>query len=157
MSSSCPSKQTVIGRIPPVICREWRTLCPMRCVLNTAAHICRLATVCSTEGLLPWEFSVVHLESGSDVVIIEGYFEEISRPARAFFQRLDEELARKYVTYRPSENLPSLTRMAACLPSTHRRSLLGIASRTMLLVGGSRANRDDYVSFSPPVSRNHIP
>lgn len=50
----------------------------------------------STEGLLPWGFSVVHLESGSDVVIIEGYFEEISRPARAFCQWLDEEFAQPY-------------------------------------------------------------
>ena len=51
--------------------------------------------------------AVVHLESGAKVVIIEGVCREISRPERPFFQRLDEEFARKYVTYRPSGNLPS--------------------------------------------------
>jgi hypothetical protein len=51
--------------------------------------------------------AVVHLESGDEVVIIEGDCGEISGPERPFFQRLDEEFARKYVTYRPSGNLPS--------------------------------------------------
>jgi nitroimidazol reductase NimA-like FMN-containing flavoprotein (pyridoxamine 5'-phosphate oxidase superfamily) len=49
--------------------------------------------------------AVVHLESGDEVVIIEGHFQEISRPDPDFLQLLDEEFLRKYVNYRPSEHL----------------------------------------------------
>ena len=49
--------------------------------------------------------AVVHLESGDDVVLIEGHFEEIGRPGREFLRQLDDEFLRKYVTYRPSKHL----------------------------------------------------
>jgi hypothetical protein len=49
---------------------------------------------------------VVHLESGEDVVILEGIAEEISRPDRSFFDRLDAGYAAKY-GYKPSDNLAS--------------------------------------------------
>ncbi len=49
--------------------------------------------------------AVVHLESGDDVVLIEGRFEEIRRPSRELLQNVDEAFVRKYKTYRPSEHL----------------------------------------------------
>lgn len=49
--------------------------------------------------------AAVHLESGDDVVLIEGRFEEISRPGGELLQQVDEEFIRKYKTYRPSEHL----------------------------------------------------
>lgn len=49
--------------------------------------------------------AVVHLESGDEVVIIEGDFGEISRPDPDFLQRLDGEFLRKYESYRPSDHL----------------------------------------------------
>ena len=49
--------------------------------------------------------AVVHLESGDEVVIVEGRFEEIGLPSPEFLQRVDEEFVRKYGTYRPSEHL----------------------------------------------------
>lgn len=49
--------------------------------------------------------AVVHLESGDEVVIVEGHFEEICRPSQELLQRVDEEFVRKYETYRPSEHL----------------------------------------------------
>ncbi len=49
--------------------------------------------------------AVVHLESGDDVVLIEGRFEEIRRPSRELLQSVDEAFIRKYKTYRPSEHL----------------------------------------------------
>ncbi|MDE0142086.1 MAG: pyridoxamine 5'-phosphate oxidase family protein [Caldilineaceae bacterium] len=49
--------------------------------------------------------AVVHLESGDEVVIVEGRFEEIGLPSQEFLQRVDEEFVRKYGTYRPSEHL----------------------------------------------------
>ena len=51
--------------------------------------------------------AVVHLESGTEVVLIEGRFEEITRPSRELMQQLDDEFLRKYVTYRPSKHLDS--------------------------------------------------
>ena len=54
--------------------------------------------------------AVVHLESGDDVVLIEGRFEEIERPGRALLQLVDEEFIRKYKTYRPSEHLNDRTK-----------------------------------------------
>lgn len=48
----------------------------------------------------------VHLESGDDVVILEGVVEEISRPDRALFARIDDAFAAKY-EYKPSDNLKS--------------------------------------------------
>ena len=53
---------------------------------------------------------VVHLESGDDVVIIEGSFEEISLPSHELLQKVDEEFIRKYETYRPSEHLNDRTK-----------------------------------------------
>ncbi len=47
---------------------------------------------------------VVHLESGEDVVIIEGDASEISRPERSLFKRIDAAYAAKY-DYKPSDNL----------------------------------------------------
>ena len=47
---------------------------------------------------------VVHLESGEDVVIVEGVAVEMSRPARALFERIDAAYAAKY-DYKPSDNL----------------------------------------------------
>jgi hypothetical protein len=47
---------------------------------------------------------VVHLESGDDVVIVEGIAEEIRRPERALFARIDAAFAARY-DYRPSANL----------------------------------------------------
>lgn len=47
---------------------------------------------------------VVHLESGEDVVIVEGEATEISRPERALFDRIDAAYAAKY-EYKPSDNL----------------------------------------------------
>lgn len=49
--------------------------------------------------------AVVHLESGDEVVIVEGRFEEIGLRSQEFLQRVDEEFVRKYGTYRPSEHL----------------------------------------------------
>ena len=49
--------------------------------------------------------AVVHLESGTEVVLIEGRFEEITQPSRELLQRVDEEFSRKYGSYRPSEHL----------------------------------------------------
>ncbi|MCY3991968.1 MAG: pyridoxamine 5'-phosphate oxidase family protein [Caldilineaceae bacterium] len=49
--------------------------------------------------------AVVHLESGDEVVLIEGRFEEISRENRELLQLVDDEFIRKYETYRPSEYL----------------------------------------------------
>ena len=49
---------------------------------------------------------VVHLESGEDVVIVEGVAEEISRPERSLFERIDAGYAAKY-GYKPSDNLSS--------------------------------------------------
>jgi len=49
--------------------------------------------------------AVVHLESGDEVVILEGRFEEICLPSQELLQRVDEEFVRKYLTYRPSEHL----------------------------------------------------
>ena len=54
--------------------------------------------------------AVVHLESGDDVVLIEGRFEEIERPGQALLQLVDEEFIRKYKTYRPSEHLNDRTK-----------------------------------------------
>lgn len=47
---------------------------------------------------------VVHLESGEDVVIVEGAAVELSRPGRALFERIDAAYAAKY-DYKPSDNL----------------------------------------------------
>ncbi len=47
---------------------------------------------------------VLHLESGEDVVIVEGETTEISRPQRALFDRIDAAYAAKY-DYKPSDNL----------------------------------------------------
>lgn len=49
--------------------------------------------------------AVVHLESGDDVVLIEGKFEEIGRENRELLQLVDDEFMRKYETYRPSDHL----------------------------------------------------
>ena len=49
--------------------------------------------------------AVVHLESGAEVVLIEGRFEEITRPGRELMQQVDEDFSRKYGGYRPSEYL----------------------------------------------------
>lgn len=49
--------------------------------------------------------AVVHLESGDDVVLIEGSFKEIGQPSRDLLRQVDEEFIRKYKTYRPSEHL----------------------------------------------------
>lgn len=49
--------------------------------------------------------AVVHLESGDEVVLIEGRFEEVCHPGRELLQQVDEEFIRKYLTYRPSEQL----------------------------------------------------
>ena len=49
---------------------------------------------------------VVHLESGGDVVILEGVTEEISKPDRALFARIDNAYAAKY-DYKPSDNVTS--------------------------------------------------
>jgi hypothetical protein len=49
---------------------------------------------------------VVHLESGDDVVIVEGIAEEIRRPERALFTRIDASFAARY-GYKPSANLAS--------------------------------------------------
>ena len=49
--------------------------------------------------------AVVHLESGDDVILIEGRFEELRRPSRELLQNVDEAFVRKYKTYRPSEHL----------------------------------------------------
>ncbi len=49
--------------------------------------------------------AVVHLESGDEVVIVEGRFEEIGRPSQELLRRVDEEFVSKYETYRPSEHL----------------------------------------------------
>lgn len=46
----------------------------------------------------------VHLESGDDVVILEGVAAEIARPARALFERIDASYAARY-SYRPSDEL----------------------------------------------------
>ena len=51
---------------------------------------------------------VVHLESGEDVVIVEGLAAELSRPARALFARLDAAYAAKY-GYKPSDTLAAPT------------------------------------------------
>ncbi len=104
--------------------------------------------------------AVVHLESGNEVVIIEGYFEEISRPNRSFFQELDEEFARKYVTYRPSGNLSSPDAqpypdggLFAIYPQAviAWNSFPNDATRWRI----ARAERD-YVSLSLPTPRNRI-
>jgi hypothetical protein len=47
---------------------------------------------------------VVHLESGDQVVIIEGVASEISKPERSLFERIDAGYASKY-GYKPSVNL----------------------------------------------------
>ena len=47
---------------------------------------------------------VVHLESGDQVVIVEGTAAEISQPVRTLFERIDADYARKY-GYKPSDNL----------------------------------------------------
>ena len=47
---------------------------------------------------------VVHLESGTEVVIVEGEAAEISKPERALFARIDAAYAAKY-GYKPSDNL----------------------------------------------------
>ena len=49
---------------------------------------------------------VVHLESGDDVVILEGIAEEIRKPPRVLFDQIDRQYASKY-DYKPSDNLPS--------------------------------------------------
>ena len=54
--------------------------------------------------------AVVHLESGDDVVLIEGSFEEISLPSQELLRQVDEEFVRKYKTYRPSEHLNDRTK-----------------------------------------------
>lgn len=59
--------------------------------------------------------AVVHLESGDEVVIVEGRFEEIGRPSKELLRRVDEEFVRKYETYRPSEHLNG--RSASSFPS----------------------------------------
>ncbi len=48
----------------------------------------------------------VHLESGDDVVILEGVAEQIFKPDRALFERIDAQYAGKY-DYKPSNNLKS--------------------------------------------------
>lgn len=48
----------------------------------------------------------VHLESGDDVVILEGIVDHIFRPDRALFRRIDAQYASKY-DYKPSNNLKS--------------------------------------------------
>ncbi len=48
---------------------------------------------------------VVHLESGEDVVIVEGEATEISRPDSAIFERIDAAYGAKYGD-KPSDNLP---------------------------------------------------
>jgi hypothetical protein len=47
---------------------------------------------------------VVHLESGEQVVIVEGRASEISRPERPLFERIDAAYAARY-GYKPSDNL----------------------------------------------------
>lgn len=47
---------------------------------------------------------VVHLESGEDVIIVEGEAGEISRPERTLFERIDAAFGAKY-DYKPSDNL----------------------------------------------------
>jgi hypothetical protein len=47
---------------------------------------------------------VVHLESGDEVVIIEGIAQELRRLDRALFDRIDASFAARY-SYRPGENL----------------------------------------------------
>ncbi|MYH63893.1 MAG: hypothetical protein F4148_19825 [Caldilineaceae bacterium SB0675_bin_29] len=54
--------------------------------------------------------AVVHLESGDDVVLIEGRFEEIGRENRNLLQLVDDEFIRKYETYRPSDHLNDRSR-----------------------------------------------
>lgn len=49
---------------------------------------------------------VVHLESGADVVIMEGEAREIRAPERSLFERIDAAYAAKY-EYKPSDNLSS--------------------------------------------------
>ncbi len=49
--------------------------------------------------------AVVHLESGDDVVLIEGRFEELGTQNSELLQLVDDEFIRKYETYRPSEHL----------------------------------------------------
>lgn len=47
---------------------------------------------------------VVHLESGADVVVVEGEATEITAPERLLFERIDAAYAAKY-EYKPSDNL----------------------------------------------------
>lgn len=47
---------------------------------------------------------VIHLESGADVVIVEGEATEITAPERSLFEHIDAAYAAKY-EYRPSDNL----------------------------------------------------
>ena len=47
---------------------------------------------------------VVHLESGEDVLILEGRAEELRGIDRALFDKIDEQYAAKY-DYRPRDNL----------------------------------------------------
>ena len=49
--------------------------------------------------------AAIHLESGDEVILIEGRFEEIGRPSQRLLRQVDEEFIRKYETYRPSEHL----------------------------------------------------
>lgn len=48
----------------------------------------------------------VHLENGDDVVILEGVADQIFRPDRALFERIDAQYGSKY-DYKPSNNLKS--------------------------------------------------
>lgn len=49
--------------------------------------------------------AVVHLESGNEVVLIEGQCTEITAPSRELLSRVDDEFLRKYPDFRPSEQL----------------------------------------------------
>ena len=49
--------------------------------------------------------AVVHLESGDEVVLIEGQCNEITAPGTDLLSRVDDEFLRKYGDFRPSEQL----------------------------------------------------
>ena len=49
--------------------------------------------------------AVVHLESGNEVVLIEGHCKEVPAPSQAMLQQLDDEFLRKYPGFRPNEQL----------------------------------------------------
>ncbi len=80
---------------------------------------------------------VIHIESGDDIVIVEGTAEEMARPDAQLVERLIGAFAQKYGPKYGSGLTLTTGRRAVCTSCVHTRCSRGVTSQAMPLAGSS--------------------